>query len=176
MFPIGSHVRIMHGKPWQRTITMHGAVQDWRDGVLTISRTFSPGGRYDSLGDDKLAGDTGIIEVVDRGWVLRRAYFRADGQLIGELYNVQTPVELRPGVVRYTDLEVDVLRRPDGSVEIVDEEDLARAVAIGGIATELADTARAIAVRLAELLRTGGDWHLADADYPDAAMSTAPAG
>jgi hypothetical protein len=158
LFPVGSPVRIEHRKPWKGSLTMTGVVSSWRDGVLVIDRTFGGGGRYDSLGDPKQPGDHGLVEVVVGGWVLRRVYFRADGQLIGELYNIQTPAEVRPGVVRYTDLEVDVVRHGDGRVEVVDESDLARAVEIGGIAPDLAQTALTIAYGLAEILRQGGDW------------------
>lgn len=169
LFPVGSLVRIEHGKPWKRSVTMTGIVRSWRDGLLVLERTFPAGGRYDSLGDEKLAGDHGLVEVVGGSWVLRRVYFRADGRQIGELYNIQTPVVLQPGMVRYTDLEVDVVRHGDGRVEVVDEEDLARAVALGGITTALADTALEIAQRLADALRDGGDWREADAAYRDVA-------
>ena len=167
LFPVGSLVRIEHGKPWtwKRAMTMTGVVRSWSNGLLVVERTFQPGGRYDSLGDEKLAGDHGLIEVVGGSRVFRRVYFRADGRVIGELYNVHTPVEFRPGLVRYTDLEVDVVRHGDDRVEVVDEEDLARAVAIGGISPGLADTALAIAHRLADLLRSGGHWRDADAGY-----------
>ena len=144
---------------------MTGVVTDWADGVLTLHRTFSAGGRYDSLGAPKLAGDYGTIEVVNGGWVLRRTYHRADGTLIGELYNVQTPAEVGPGVVRYTDLEVDVLRLPDGRVEVVDEEDLEAAVRARAISRDVAEKATTIAHRLAEILRAGGDWREADAPF-----------
>jgi hypothetical protein len=169
LFPVGSIVRIEHGKPWKRTITMTGVVDGFHDGLLVIRRTFGSHGRYDSLGDEKRPGDHGIIDVVPEGWVLRRAYFRADGELIGELYNVQTPVELRRGVVRYTDLEVDVVRRPGGSVAVVDEDDLKAAVSMGGISPRLAETALAIAYRLAEILERGGDWR--EAAFPQTATA-----
>ena len=174
-FPIGSRVRIEHAKPWKRSsITMAGVVRSFHDGLLVIERAFSGGGRYDSLGDEIRPGDRGLIEVIAGGWVLRRAYFRADGRLIGELYNIQTPVELQPGVVRYTDLEVDVVRRPDGSVDVVDEDDLAQAVETGGIAPELAATALTIARRLAELLRGDGDWRQADTEFREPRQSGSP--
>lgn len=149
---------------------MRGWVASTDDGLLVIERRFSAGGRYDSLGAPKLAGDYGTIEVVEGGWVLRRTYHRADGRLIGELFNVQTPVEFspsptptpspsrEPGVVRYTDLEVDVVRWPDGRVRVVDEDDLWAAVRAGGITPALAEQALTIAYRLADVLRAGGDW------------------
>jgi len=155
---VGAAVEIEHGKPWKRTLRMHGRVASFADGVLVIERHFRPGGRYDSLGDPILAGDYGTVEVAEASWVLRRAYYRADGRLIGELFNVQTPVVFAPGLVRYTDLEVDVVRRPDGQVQVVDEDDLERAVAGGGIAPEVAAQARDVAQRLAAVLRAGGDW------------------
>jgi hypothetical protein len=161
-FPVGSTVRLEHGKPWKGSITMTGLVRGFQDGLLVIERTFAAGGCYDSLGDEKRAGDHGIIEVEPGGWVLRRVYFRGDGQRVGELFNIQTPVELGPGVVRYTDLEVDVVRHGDGRVEVVDEQDLADAVELGGISPDLADRALSIAHRLATILRAGGDWRDAD--------------
>lgn len=162
MSPIapGSRVVIVHAKPWkrQRPITMRTTARGIRDGWLVLERTFSPGGHYDSLGDAKLAGDYGTIEVTEGSWTLRRAYYRANGQLIGELFNIQTPAEFRSGEIRYIDLEVDVVRRPDGTVEIVDEEDLAEAVRVGGITPDLAATARTLAHDLAQVLVGGGDW------------------
>ena len=160
----GTPVAIVHAKPWKRTITMRGTVSAWDGELLTVERTFSAGGQYDSLNVPKLAGDWGTIEVPRGGWVLRRAYFRRDGTLIGELFNVQTPAEIDDRSVRYIDLEVDVVRMPDGLVAVVDEEDLEAAVRVGGIRPETAAQARAVAHRLAEILREDGDWRTADAD------------
>jgi hypothetical protein len=144
---------------------MRGRVLAWRDGTLVIRRTFSPGGTYDSLNLPKRAGDWGTIEVIAGGWVLRRVYRRADGSVIGELYNIQTPAELGPDYVHYTDLEVDVVRFPSGRIEVVDESDLQAAVEMGGIPPELAEKALAIARRLVTILREGGDWRAADRPY-----------
>src|SRR5215212_9949588 len=143
----GVPVSIVHAKPWKRTITMRGTVSSWDGELLTVERTFSAGGQYDSLNVPKLTGDWGTIEVPRGSWVLRRAYFRRDGTLIGELYNVQTPAEIDDRGVRYVDLEVDVVRMPDGRVEVVDEADLEAAVRVGGIRPETAEQARAVAYR-----------------------------
>jgi hypothetical protein len=143
---------------------MRGTVAAWDGALLTVERRFSGGGRYDSLKVPKLTGDWGTIEIVPGGRVLRRAYYRLDGSLIGELFNIQTPAEVVDGTVRYVDLEVDVVRMPDGGVRVVDEDDLAAAVRVGGIDAATADDARALAHRLAAILRTGGDWRTADAE------------
>ena len=39
MFAVGSRVVLEHHKPWKSTVTMHGVVQSWADGLLTIRRT-----------------------------------------------------------------------------------------------------------------------------------------
>src|SRR5207244_12589382 len=135
-----------------------GVVGGAANGRVVSGGSFRAGGRYDRLGDEKQAGDHGLVEIPGGSWVLRRVDFRADGRTIGELYNIQTPVEFRPGLVRYIDLEVDVVRRADGRVEVVDEDDLEHAVEIGGISPMLTETALTIAQRLADLLRRGGDW------------------
>jgi probable ribonuclease FAU-1 len=158
----GAPAQVIHAKPWKRTITMRGTVAAWDGELLTIERTFSGGGSYDSLNLPILRGDWGTIEVPMRGRLLRRAYFRQDGTLVGELFNVQTPAEFAGNVVRYIDLEVDVVRFPDGRVVVVDEDDLATAVRVGGVTPELAEQALTLAYRLAEILRAGGDWRTAD--------------
>jgi hypothetical protein len=143
---------------------MRGTVAAWDGSLLTVQRRFSGGGQYDSLNVPKLTGDWGTIEVVAGSRVLRRAYFRQDGSLVGELFNIQTPAEIADGMVRYVDLEIDVVRMPDGRVSVVDEDDLARAVRIGGIDPETAESARRLAYHLAGILQAGGDWRGADAD------------
>lgn len=158
----GERVTIVHAKPWKRTITMRGTIASWDGERLTVERQFSGGGQYDSLFVPKLAGDWGTIEVARGSRVLRRAYFRQNGTPIGELFNIQTPAEIDERGVRYIDLEIDVVRRADGHVEVVDEADLDAAVRVGGIRPEEADRARVLAYHLAETLQAGGDWHEAE--------------
>ena len=171
----GALVKIQHNKPWKRSVTMTGAVLEWDGETLVLERSFSAGGQYDSLNVPKLAGDWGTIVVVKGSWVLKRSYHRVDGTLVGELYNVQTPAEIEPGVVRYVDLEVDVVRMPDGRVTVVDEDDLDAAVRVRGITPDLAEQARTVAHRLADILRAGGDWREADAMFREQTAPLPPA-
>jgi len=60
--------------------------------------------------------------------VLRDTCARA----MGPVATARTHAEIADGMARYVDLEVDVMRLPDGSVTVVDEDDLAAAVRIGG--------------------------------------------
>ena len=151
-------VTLTHAKPWKRDVIAKCEVESLRDDLLTLRRRFGGGGFYDSLDLPKRDGDWGRVEVIVGGSVLRRTYYRADGELIGELYNVQTPAEVGPGGVWYVDLEVDVVRFPDSTVHVVDLEDLARTAADGVIPSGIAARAERLARRLAAALTRGGDW------------------
>lgn len=153
---------IEHVKPSGTVLRMPGQVVGWRGNVLCLARTFQPGGLYDTLAAPKLAGDHGEVMLLAGGWVSRRRYLRASGELIGELYNIQTPTELYPWGARYLDLEVDVARWPDGRVEIVDQEDLRRAVSRGYLTPRLAQRALALADALQARLRRSAAIDLAE--------------
>ncbi|MDR5709721.1 MAG: DUF402 domain-containing protein [Armatimonadota bacterium] len=149
----GSPYRIHHRKPGARTLLLRGTVEHVGARSVVVRRTFRPGGRYDSLGFEKRAGDWGLVELEQGAWWTRRRYFRESGEEIGEIYNVNTPVEIYPEFAAYVDLEVDVVRFPDGRVEIVDTEELEARVRQGVLPRALAHLAlhqaQDIALRLA---------------------------
>jgi len=124
-----------------------------------LERRFQGEGTYDSLDLPKEEGDHNTVELYEGRWWRRRTYSRADGAPIGEIYNIHTPPELYPDGVRYFDLEVDVVRRPDGGVELVDEEELRRKVEGRLIPEALALRALEEARSLAEGLKAGARDH-----------------
>jgi hypothetical protein len=157
-FETGQAVTVQHLKPWRkgRPISMRGWVKSFDGALLVIRRQFrSPGQAYDGLEALQKPGDHGTIELCAGGWVSRRRYLRANGQLIGELYNIQTPAELLPGLVRYIDLEIDVGLHPGSreSVLVQDVQELEEAEARGHIPGAVAALAREVAEELAERLR-----------------------
>jgi hypothetical protein len=150
----GRQVFAEHVKPDGRMLKLPGRVESFEDGRLHLWRSFRPGGTYDTLGAPKRAGDYGEVELRAGSWVSRRRYLRPDGALIGELYNIQTPIELYPYGARYLDLEVDVACWPDGRVEVVDQRELREAVEAGYLSEALAEHALAVAEQVrAALLR-----------------------
>jgi hypothetical protein len=136
---------VWHIKLAGEEIALRGRIAGFSDGLLTLARTFTPGGRFDTLHVPKLPGDC----------VCRRTYNRASDQPLGELYNINTPVELGPSSARYVDLEVDVVRFPDGAVHIVDQAVLAQQVQRGFVSRDLAGRGLRLAERVAEVLRAG---------------------
>ena len=151
----GASFTTCHVKISGEELPLRGRIQRFAGGLLTIERSFAPGGRYDTLDIPKLRGDAGTMELPEGGCVCRRTYRRASGEALGELYNISTPVELGPDRARYVDLEVDVARFPDGRVEIVDLDQLDARAREGYITQALADRAMRLAEQLARMLREG---------------------
>ncbi|MHB0869146.1 MAG: DUF402 domain-containing protein [Chloroflexota bacterium] len=160
LYQPGQMVTVQHRKPWRvgKPIQMRGSVSFFDGTHLILQRRFrSPGLPYDGLYARQRPGDHGTIEFELEGWVSRRRYLRADGALIGELYNIQTPTEFLEGAVRYVDLEIDVAYLPmlPDRVQIQDVDELRAAEARGHISGPVATVARGLAEELAARL---GRW------------------
>jgi len=91
---------------------------------VTIKRYLRPGKFYDGLEVPIESGDYAITEIEAGKWWFVHRYYDKDGNLKGEFYNINTPVEIYPDKARYVDLEVDIVRWPDGKKEIIDKEKL----------------------------------------------------
>ena len=143
----GDSLGIDHGKPDGRCFTLgQGQVTNREaDGSLTLRREMSPGGTYDALGVDRQAGDVAITKFEEGRWWYPTVYRGEDGTKRGTYVNVCTPVEVFPDAVRYVDLHVDVVKHADGTVERVDDDELAAAEDEGLIPSDLADKARSVA-------------------------------
>ncbi|PSQ59763.1 RNA-binding protein [Halobacteriales archaeon SW_7_71_33] len=143
----GETVRIAHGKPDGRLLDLGRATVTERDpeGRVVLERELSSSGEYDALGTPRRPGDVAVTRVREGRWWYPTAYRGADGERKGTYVNVCTPVEVFPEAVRYVDLHVDVVRRPDGEVRRVDDDDLAAAVERGDVSERLAERARSVA-------------------------------
>ncbi|TYT62797.1 DUF402 domain-containing protein [Natrialba swarupiae] len=143
----GDRLEIGHGKPDGRLISLgYGDVTAIDpDGKLTLERSMGSGGSYDALGTPKEDGDTAVTKFREGRWWYPTTYRGADGGTKGTYVNVCTPVELFPDAIRYVDLYVDVIKRPDGSVEVVDADELEAAVDEGLVGENLAEKAESVA-------------------------------
>ncbi|MFX1362123.1 MAG: DUF402 domain-containing protein [Promethearchaeota archaeon] len=139
---IGEKVEIEHVKLDGRVIHLSpGYVVecDAKRSNYLLKRYFRGGGIYDSLEIPIEDGDYGLTEISEGEWTLRTSYFSADNELKGEYYNISTPIEIYPERIRYVDLEVDLVKWPDGQVKTVDLEELKEATSAGIITKALED-------------------------------------
>ncbi|ELY61363.1 hypothetical protein C491_00857 [Natronococcus amylolyticus DSM 10524] len=143
----GDRLEIGHGKPDGRLISLgYGDVTDWDpEGTITLERSMRGGGTYDALGVPKEEGDVAVTKFREGRWWYPTTYRDSEGSAKGTYVNVCTPLELFPDCVRYVDLYVDVIRTPDGAVEIVDREELETAMDDGVVAAPLGEKALEVA-------------------------------
>jgi Ribonuclease G/E len=142
----GDRVSIGHGKPAGHVIDLGpGEVTErGADGKLTVEREMSSHGTYDALGTDRAPGDVATTKFEEGRWWYPTVYRNGDTAK-GTYVNICTPVEVFPDEIRYVDLHVDVIKRPDGTVERVDDDELTAAVEVGRIPAPLAEKARTVA-------------------------------
>jgi len=150
----GDSVSIGHGKPDGRCFDLgRGEVTTCTaDGDVTVRRELTPGGSYDALGGEIQPGDVAITKFREGRWWYPTVYRGEGGETRGTYVNVCTPVEVFPRTVRYVDLHVDVVKYPDGTVERVDEDELAAAVDAGDVSEDLAAKARDVAAAVENAL------------------------
>jgi predicted RNA-binding protein associated with RNAse of E/G family len=125
-----------------------GEVTACEDRTVTLRREMTGGGRYDGLGVGCEAGDVAVTRLTEGKWWYPTVYRDADGTVKGTYLNVCTPLELFPDGATYVDLEVDVVKYADGTVERLDEQELAATVEAGHVSDELAEKARAVAASI----------------------------
>ncbi len=150
----GDLIAIEHGKPNGDAYDLGPAeVTDWDpDGTVTVRREMRSSGVYDGLGTERERGDVARTKLREgRPWY-PTTYRGADGESKGTYVNVCTPVELFPDAASYVDLHVDVVKRPDGAVERVDDDELDAAVERGHVSEALADRARTVAASVQRAL------------------------
>jgi len=149
----GDSVEIGHGKPAGHYISLGSGRVTERDAEsITLRRELSGGGSYDGLGIPRERGDTATTTFREGRWWYPTVYRDSERSVKGTYVNVCTPVECFPGTVRYVDLHVDVLKHADGTIERVDDEELAEAVAAGQLSEPLAEKARSVATALENAL------------------------
>jgi protein associated with RNAse G/E len=151
----GDRLAIAHGKPDGRLFTLgRGEITAFDPDAeqMTVRRTMSSQGSYDALGTEREPGDVAITKLTEGRWWYPTVYRGEDGTAKGTYVNVCTPIELFPDAARYVDLHVDVIKRPDGAAERVDDAELDEAVDEGHLSEALAEKARAVATAVERAL------------------------
>lgn len=147
-FQPGDDVLVRHLKAGEAGVELRGHIESFKSGSLLLVRRFKGGGIYDGLRLPIETGDWGTIRLQEGEWVTARRYLRRDGTLVGEFYNIGTPVEFYLDHLRYVDLELDVVRLPDGTCRLEDEDVLTHKLATGLLPPALGQKAIRVAVAL----------------------------
>ncbi len=153
----GKFLRIEHVKLNDKKINLSPGkiVQaDFGRGILKLERTgFKAGGRYDGLNVPIYNGDYCITEVTEGDWFYRQTYYRGNGKVLGEYWNINTPIEFYPDKIRYLDLEIDLVRSIGMNIQTVDRDELEKRIKSGVISKKLERKTKSAAEELSEKLR-----------------------
>ncbi|HEX77221.1 MAG TPA: DUF402 domain-containing protein [Dehalococcoidia bacterium] len=142
----GRAIFINHAKLNGASFKLRGRIREFYGSCgLRIERRFRGKGNYDGLGVPMEEGDWGLVEAEEGSWVCKRSYFSLGGELKGEVYNINTPIEFYPDMLYYIDLEVDVVRWPDGRTAVIDTEGLEEGLRQGFLTEELTSRALSLA-------------------------------
>ena len=150
-FPFeGSEVSIEHVKLGGGALSLGKAViEEYEESShVRYVREIQSGGVYDGLGAEKEADDLADTEAKTGEYHTATRYYSKGGRFKGAYINLNTPVEVYPAKIRYVDLEIDVCVRPEGDVEVVDEELLGRAASDGVVTRRLFQFVRSKAEEL----------------------------
>ncbi|MEM4756998.1 MAG: DUF402 domain-containing protein [Desulfurococcaceae archaeon] len=110
------------------------------DVELVIKRVFTSPGIYDGIGVEKKPGDVDYLVINSRKSFIIHNYYRGRTWL-GSYININTPPEIAPGIVKYHDLLIDIVIKPDGDVKVVDKEEIDKYYDLGIITKELYELA-----------------------------------
>ncbi len=150
----GRRVRIEHVKLDGRVVELgYGVVREARrDGdaiIAVVERTVKSYGVYDGLGVEKVPGDIIETRIDTRSWFIKHVYKSGDGEIKGEYININTPPELLPGRIHYIDLSVDIVRKQDGSIEVIDVEEFREYAKAGIVTQELVEKVKEVVKEIA---------------------------
>ena len=144
-FPkLNSLVRITHAKVDGRVfhLTPGNLVEhDMETKYMKIHRKIlgSKKKYYDGLNLTKEEGDYAMNSFNLGNWYMKTEYFDRKGGVKGEYWNVSTPIEFypHPSNIYYLDLEIDLVKLPDGEIVVLDEDKLEKVYDEGFISLAL---------------------------------------
>jgi Ribonuclease G/E len=156
----GARMAVEHVKPDGRVYELTpGVVEvfDAETATITLRRRFRGGGVYNGLGVPKEEGDYGLSTYRLGSPISKTAYYDEKGALKGLYVNISTPVEIAPKRVRYVDLEVDVVAKPNGEVRVLDLDKAKELVDRGAITIKLYNAIVKVTERVSDVLIKKGD-------------------
>ena len=159
----GAKMMIEHVKPDGKVYELTPGVVEEFDAetvTVTLKRRFKGGGVYDGLEVPKERGDYGLSTYRLGSPISKTAYYDERGGLKGVYVNISTPVEIAPKKIRYVDLEVDVVAKPNGEVRVLDLEKAKELVERGAMTVKLYNAVIETAERVKKMLVEKGDVEL----------------
>lgn len=121
-------VNIFHSKITGETYELTpGKIKRIMDNEILMVRRLRKYGTYDGLGVPKSPGDYDFLKFLPKSNFLVHKYYKKNGEFIGVYININTPIEITYKGIKYIDLLVDVVCRPNDSPKVIDLQELDKA-------------------------------------------------
>jgi hypothetical protein len=146
-YKMGKEITIEHVKVDGRKIHLSPGLMwefDPEKKSLKILRRFRGGGVYDGLGGRVEEGDFCVTLAREGSFCLLHSYYGKDKTPKGRLYSFNTPIEFYPSMIRYVDLELDVVES-EGKKRMIDVEEFDQIIQRGFITERLGEKIRELA-------------------------------
>ena len=119
-------IKIIHDRKWKDEVIEIGPLKYVGNlGKFEVfMRRVKEYGKYDGIGAIKEPSDVILTFVKLLRPTLFHAYLAENGYLKGIYHNINTSIEIGECFLRYLDLGVDVVKKENGTVEVIDTEEL----------------------------------------------------
>ncbi len=139
----GRRLPLYHVKPDGTTVKLgeayvESAVAENGELEVRVKRIVRGQGYYDGLNVEKEPGDVIETTITTGRWYIVHHYYSKSGELKGTYININTPPEITTSKIRYLDLAVDVVKKPGSKPQVLDLDELARALSQGMLPFQLA--------------------------------------
>ena len=122
-------------------------------GYCRLKRVFRKPGVFDGLNVRKEPGDYDIMEFSHGLPIILHRYYGRDGSFKGIYVNLNTPPDIGRTLIRYIDMEVDVVST-GGEAKIIDVEKLEKACDLGIVTENMKEYYLNLAERIKEFLES----------------------
>ena len=122
--PDGTAIRLTPGKP-ESVVVKNNHI------IVELKRIIKTPGVYDGLKIEKEPGDYDIVRIDSSSWTIIHKYHDRYGNLKGEYININTPPEIGVDKIIYQDLALDIVKKPDGTIQLTDIEEYGKLVRDG---------------------------------------------
>jgi protein associated with RNAse G/E len=146
----------VHAKKYDGRVrkTWTGGVVSESDELIVLVAKFEASVEHNDLGNIK-AGTISFEHFwLDRWYNIFR-FHEPDGALLAYYVNIAMPAELDGEVLSYVDLDIDVIRWPDGRVDVLDRDDFEKNQKKFDYPQDVIDNAEAALSNVLQLIEKG---------------------
>ncbi|VVB74638.1 RNA-binding protein AU-1 [Candidatus Tiddalikarchaeum anstoanum] len=128
---------------------LKGRIEKRDENKIVLKRFMKSGSKYNGLDIIFDRGDYALTELKKDAWYTKHSFYSEDNKLKGEVYIINTPVELQTEKAATINLELAVVKK-DGKGELINEDVLKKYADEGEITSKLLKEAKVAAKKIGD--------------------------